>query len=299
MKIEFRCSQCSRLLRVATEYVGHAMTCPACEASQSVPDPETDPGASHFSVSHRTEVFEPVWNPQAVSLRDVLRETWTLYVENLWLLLGVAFIDLVLWVVGLFLAIAPAVGTFAVLHQAIGVPLPFSVVGMFVVLALGSMTLVNVMTCCQTKFFLKVARGEPVTIMDAFHIGWKKGEVSMLPTIFAAISLSGLVICIVPGVFVYLLFWPYIWVWADQQTGGQDSHAFPLSKDLCTRNMGTSIAVGAIGLVLTIFGFKFFGQSLLGILKAVAYLKMSGQEVTGLARPYAAPHFSFEGADPA
>ena len=295
MKTEFRCVRCDRLLRVAIVHVGCSVACPACRTELVVPafDPiweaesDTPPAAS------------PVWNPQTVSLASILHDTWTLYIENLWLLLVVALIDVLLWMVGIVLIIIPAVGTFAVLLNALKLDPPLSVVGMFLVLSLGFMYLMNAMTCCQAKFFLKVARGEPTSLLDAFHIGWKKGAITMLPTIFVVICLTGLTLFVFPGVCVYLFFWPYIWIWADRQTGDRESNAFLLAKDLSQRNLATSVAIAAIAVFMTIFGLKLFGQSLNGILKAVAYLHMSGQEVTGIVRREPVPILRTPGVDPA
>lgn len=296
MKIEFRCEQCDRLLRVATIHAGSAVACPACRRELVVPDADS---AWETATAAPPVAAESVWDPQTVSLRGILHDTWTLYVENLWLLLAVALIDILLWIIGIVLIFIPAVGTFAVLLKAIGLTPPLSVVGMFLVWGLGFMYLMNAMTCSQTKFFLKIARGEPTNIFDAFHVGWGRGAITMLPTIFCVICMFGLVTFIVPGVFVYLFFWPYIWIWADRQTGGQDSRAFVLAKDLSQRNLATSVAISAISILVTIFGFKLFGQSWNGVLKAVAYLKMSGQEITGIVRYSAEPSVPYEGVDPA
>ena len=282
MKIEFRCQHCDQLLRVAATYAGQWIVCPECRSSLSVPEQELDGQAtSHWLTDDR-----PIWSPQAVSLWSILRDSWAIYVQNLWLLLAVACIDLILLIVGTVLILVPAVGTFAVLWKAIGIPPPVSVLGMFLVLALGFMYLFNAMTCCQTKFFLKVARGEPTSILDAFHLGWKKGAITMLPTVFAAMCLSGLLLFVVPGVLVYIFFWPSIFIWADDQTGGRNSQAFPLAKDLSLMNMGTSTGLAVISLVMKFFGFFLFlfSESFLGVLRAVAYLQMSGQEVTGVKR---------------
>lgn len=294
MKTEFRCVRCDRLLRVARIHVGCSVACPACRTQLIVPafDPVWE------AESPSPAAARAVWNPQTVSLASILQDTWTLYVENLWLLLAVALIDVLLWIVGIVLIIVPAVGTFAILWKAIGMP-SLSVVGMFIVMSLGFMYLMNAMTCCQAKFFLKVARGEPTSLLDAFHIGWKKGAITMLPTIFVALSLTGLMLFVFPGVFVYLFFWPYIWIWADRQTGERESNAFLLAKDLSQRNLATSVAIAAISIAMTIFGLKLFGQSLNGILKAVAYLQMSGQAVTGIIRRDRVPSHRSEGVDPA
>ena len=295
MKTEFRCVQCDRLLRVALVHVGCSMACPACRTELVVPEL----GSLEKLERDSFPATEMAWDPQTVSLRSILQDSWTLYVENLWLLLAVAVIHVLLWIVGIVLIFVPAVGTLAILMNAVGLAPPFSVVGMLLVWCLGFMFLVNAMTCSQTKFYLKVARGEPTNIFDAFHIGWGPGAITMLPTIFFILCMLGLMMFVFPGVFVYLLFWPYIWIWADRQTGGRDSNAFVLAKDLAHRNIGTSVAIAVISILMTIFGLKLFGQSLTGVLKAVAYLKMSGQEVTGIVRGDQPMRLRYEGVDPA
>ncbi len=293
MKIEFRCDQCDRLLRVPAGHAGCSISCPACSSDLLVPE------LGWATDSEFTEFHQTVWAPQTVPFREILRQTWTLYVENLWLLLAVAFVDLLLWACGLLLILVPAMGVFAVLWKAIGLSEGLSILGMLIVLGLGFVTLVNVMSCSQTQFFLKVARGEPTTIFNAFHIGWGPGSVTMLPTIFGVISATGLMLCVFPGVFVYLRFWPYIWVWADRQTGGRDSHAFALANDLSSKNLGASVAIGAAVVGELVFGLTLFGPSFVGLLKAVAYLNMSGQEVTGIRNSQRDYDFSDEGVEPA
>lgn len=293
MKIEFRCNQCDRLLRVAAGHAGCSISCPACSSELLVPEPWS------VADSDVTEIHQTVWNPQTVSFREILQQTWTLYVENLWLLLAVAFFDLILWIIGFVLILVPAMGTFAVLWKAIGMSEGLSFLGMLIVLVLGIVTLVNVMFCRHVQFFLRVARGEPTNIFDAFHIGRGRGSVSMLPTIFGLIAGTGLMLCVFPGVFVYLRFWPYLWVWSDRQTGGRDRHAFARAHELSSKNLGTSVAIGAAVVGELLFGLTLFGPSFVGLLKAVAYLRMSGQEVAGRPRHDHDWDFHDEGIEPA
>ncbi len=284
MKIEFRCDECDRLLRVADTHVGKEIACPACESALIVPDPESDEWATHVDTLGIEARPAQVWSPRTASLTAILRDTWALYVQNLGKLLVVTLIDLLLWLIGIVLIFVPAIGTFAVLQQAVGIPVPLSVLGMFLVMFIGFMYLVNSMTCSQALFFLKVARGQSTSINDAFHIGGGKGKITILPTLFAALTAVGLLMVVIPGILIYLFFWPYIWVWADRQSGDRDSRAFTLAESLSNRNIRTSLAITVIGLAMTFGGLSFFGYSLFGMLKAVAYLHMTGQEVTGLAR---------------
>lgn len=298
MKIEFRCESCDRLLRVPTLSAGRVIACPACQSANIVPDAdagrdELDTEVSISAAQWRTpsapshpgeDPLEPVWDPQTASLPRIIQDTWALYGQNLGMLVVVTLIDLLLWLFGLVVIAILTVGTFAVLEQAVRVPVPLTVIAMFLVLLLGFVYLVNSMTCSQTQFFLKVARGEHTTIRDAFRGDRGTRRITMLPTLFGLLVLSGMSLLIIPGVTAYLFFWPYIWVWADRQTGGRDSRSFSLAASLSNRNIGTSLAISGIGIAMTFLGLSFFGYSLFGVLKAVAYLHMSGQEVTGLNR---------------
>jgi hypothetical protein len=283
MKIEFRCDQCDRLLRVSDFHIGKLIACPACHNSLVVPAAEFEEAVFPIEGLQSAVTSERIWDPQTASLRRILQETWALYVQNMGMLVVVTLVDLLLWLVGIVLIFIPALGTFAVLQQAVGFPISLSMLAMLLVILLGFTYLVNTMTCSQTRFFLKVARGERTSIRDAFSVGGG-GKVTMLPTLFAVLTMSGLLLLVLPGVAAYLFFWPYIWVWADRQTGDRDGRAFSLAGSLSSRNVGTSLAITGIGLAMTFVGLSFFGYSLFGMLKAVAYLRMSGQEVTGLDR---------------
>lgn len=298
MKIEFRCDDCHRLLRVSDLYIGRTIACPVCQSANVVPDADVDinefeaePAAvagkrpdSQAPTSPDEGPLESVWDPQTASLSLIFQDTWALYVQNLGMLVVVTLIDLLLWLFGLTLIAILTVGTFAVLEQAVQVPIPLAFIAMSLVLLLGFMYLVNSMTCSQTQFFLKVARGEHTTIRDAFRGDGGTRRITMLPTFFGLLVLSGMSVLLIPGVAAYLFFWPYIWVWADHQTGGRDSRAFSLAASLSNKNIGASLAISCLGIAMTFLGLSFFGYSLFGVLKAVAYLHMSGQEVTGLYR---------------
>lgn len=298
MKIEFRCDGCHRLLRVSDLSIGKTIACPACQSANVVPEEDGDVDefdsqvegvagprpAPQVPTPPGEELRESVWDPQPASLSLIFQDTWALYGQNLGMLVVVTLIDLLLWLFGLALIAILTVGTFAVLEQAVRIPVPLAFVAMLLVLLFGFLYLVNSMTCSQTQFFLKVARGEHTSIRDAFRGDRGTRRITMLPTFFGLLVLSGMSVLLIPGVTAYLLFWPYIWVWADRQTGGRDSRAFSLAASLSNRNIGTSLAISCIGIAMTFLGLSFFGYSLFGVLKAVAYLHMSGQEVTGLNR---------------
>jgi hypothetical protein len=272
-KIEFRCGQCDTLLRVAQIHRGKWLTCPRCQEEMRVPD-EPDPP---LQVNDTVDV---VWAPQTVSVAEIFRDTWEIYVENLWMLLGVAIVDLILYAIGLVLILFPAGLAGVLLAGAGGIPRELVFLGIVLLAILGFITLSNVMACRHAKFFLKLARGESVGMAEALRIELHPKSMTFLPIAFGLIVGIGLLIMVIPGVYVYLTLWPYLWVWADRQTADRSVEAFPLSRELTKRNMGPSVAVSLVVLIGSFFGqAEIFTGTFARLLKAVAYLKMSGQEV--------------------
>lgn len=277
-KIEFRCDQCDRLLRVAEAHRGKWLTCPSCQSDMQVPDesepPWIDPPADDPS--------DAVWDPRPVSVGEIFRDTWAIYVDRLWLLLFAWLVDLMIYAVGLVIVLIPAIAVAVTLGGAGRMGRELALLGILLVGVLGVITLSNLMACRHVRFFLKVARGEPVGISDALRLDLS--PTTLLPIVFAIMVGIGLMILVIPGVYIYLTLWPYLWVWADQRTERQSVDSFPLAKELTRVNTGPSIAIGLVVLVGSFFGqAEIFTGTFARLLKAVAYLKMSGQ-------PIADPH---------
>lgn len=273
-KIEFRCDQCDRLLRVAEAHRGKWLTCPSCQNDMQVPDESESPWVEQPA----DNPSDSAWNPGPVSVAEIFRDTWAIYVDRLGLLLFAALTDLMIYVVGLVIVLVPAIAAGVALGGAGRVPRELALLGILLVGILGLITLTNLMACRHARFFLKVARGEPVGIADALRLDFS--PTTMLPIVFAIMVGIGLMILVIPGVYIYLTLWPYLWVWADERTERQAVDAFPLSKELTRVNMGPSMAVGLVVLVGSFFGqAEIFTGTFARLFKAVAYLKMSGQAV--------------------
>lgn len=273
-KIEFRCGDCDSLLRVGEVHRGKWVACPTCRNELQVPEESDSP----FEIEEIDTAV--VWNPSTVSVGEIFRDTWEIYVQNLWMLLGVALIDLILYAVGLFVILLPAIAAGLALAGAQNIPRELVLLGVLMAAMIGLITLVNVMACRHARFFLKVARGESVSVSEALRLELRPQSMTLLPVAFGLIVGIGLMIMVIPGVYVYLTLWPYLWVWADSQTADRSVNAFPLAKELTKRNLKTSIAVSLVVLVGAFFGqAEIFTGTFARLLKAVAYLKMSGQEV--------------------
>jgi phage FluMu protein Com len=133
----------------------------------------------------------------------------------------------------------------------------------------------------QARLLLNIARGQPAQISDLFSGGkyfWRMVGSSILFTIAVVV---GFVLCIVPGVIVLLMLWPYVFVLVDEDAPGIEclSRARAVTKD----NLGSSfvLAILSLGLVLlgllaVCIGVVFTGP-LAALMFAVAYCQMTGQ----------------------
>ena len=85
--------------------------CPGCANESQVPE---EPGAEDGQYSWEDESASQdsafvIWDPQSVSLSEIFRDTWQLYIQNLWLLLGVALVDILFYLVGIVIIMIPTV----------------------------------------------------------------------------------------------------------------------------------------------------------------------------------------------
>ncbi|GAG16690.1 unnamed protein product, partial [marine sediment metagenome] len=132
-------------------------------------------------------------------------------------------------------------------------------------------------------FMLRMVRGEPYQIGDLFSGG--RFVVRMLGNNLVMFILVGLgmMACIVPGVIVLLMFWPFVYVLVDTDARGLE----PLSraKDITSGNWGAVFL-----LFLAFVGIQFAGAiaclvplllttPFVVLLFAVAYCEMTGQRV--------------------
>jgi hypothetical protein len=136
----------------------------------------------------------------------------------------------------------------------------------------------------QTMLFLKVARGEEASIGDLFTGGSFFVRMVLRTIVVAAVTIAGYLACIIPGIIVSLMLWPYANVLVDTNAPGID--CLKGAKAITSGNWGNGfllmlISFGFIVLgVLACFVGLFVAIPLVTMMFTVAYLKMSGQHVT-------------------
>lgn len=319
MSIEFNCPICQKLLRTSDDKVGIQAKCPDCKTSITVPDPSAD---ENFDYEPAEEPRPPIVsvaatktcpmcaediNTTAVKCRycgafldeddahhstesqfclidagDVISTSWEIYkqqlgpcVIGLLIILGASLVIAVVAWVGVLIAFAIA--------SAIG-PVGGGIL-ILVTIALfffGVLALSSYLAAGQHIFFMKIARGQNANYSDLFsgtpYIWRMMGNMIL----FSIIVFLGEILCVVPGILLALMLWPYQFILVDQKFRGLP----PLwqAKEITTGNWGSCFILG-----LAAFGIHLVGSLALGIgiiftgpfiilMSAVAYCKMTGQK---------------------
>lgn len=296
MPIEFRCNQCGTLLRTGDDTGGKQAKCPTCgavmpipvgtpePASQSSFPPPPPPGMGETNPyqspgGYRDDAAEtPVagsFQPTIIDFGDVFSRTWSIF-QTQW---GMCL--LVMFVVFIFNAVVS--GTIAVGLVSLGFDPNDNATGSLVH-SLGNLVqgLLSVwIGIGQALIFLGIARGEPVEMGQLFSGGQFYLRI-LGASILAGIAIMiGLVLLIVPGIFLMLMLWPFYWLILDRNVGVFDS--FQLAMRITEGNKATVflIAIVAMAMIFVtaipcflgwLFTFPF-----LGLLWAVMYLAMTGQ----------------------
>ncbi len=136
-----------------------------------------------------------------LDIGSCLSRSWELVKANFWPVIGVS--TLILFLIGGFgqiigLFTRPVISAMINQHQ-------FSAGGIFLVVLLNILaTPVNmVLTAGLLKYFLMLIRGEPATVGDAFSgFGPMIGQLFLLGLVMNLLILVGLVLCVIPGIFL-------------------------------------------------------------------------------------------------
>ncbi len=291
MTVEFRCTQCDKLLRTPDGTEGKKAKCPECGTVLTIPVPVTEaepvalvpeqapppphqPSANPYQSPAAGEMRAAVppdevrrgFQPTRIDLGEVMGRAWQIYKGRFWPCVGTGFLFLVLNNVILEGVLYVAQQSGLIEGTAI---ISFGIV-VFIFLSLGIFI-----------YMLKVARGEPTGVADLFNGGaLLLSAIGILVLCFVAVHL-GFILFIIPGIIVSLMFSQSIPILIDQQTGVIDSLRF--SAQVTKGNKLTLFAIGCVSSLLTILGVLACGVGIifvlpyLSLLAAVSYLMMSGQ----------------------
>jgi uncharacterized membrane protein len=133
----------------------------------------------------------------------------------------------------------------------------------------------------QAQIALKLARGQHASFGDLFNGGGRFLPV-LGSSIIAGIALTvGVMLCIIPGIIMALMFWPFYWLVVDEKAPALES--FSVAYMLTQRNLGTTFLLWLLSVGIMIVGVLALcvgivaAAPLVTMLWASAYLMMSGQ----------------------
>jgi len=243
MAIEFRCTQCGKLLRTGDDTAGRQAKCPECGAVSTIPSAGGTVGLENLAdsgnpyqspSSYASQPAQPSNNvpeeirPQILDFNDIFSRTWSIYKEQWGNCVAAWFMIFVIsTVIGYALSFGGMISgrmlfgpRFAPLGQVVG-----QVAGQLISVWLGIGIAI---------YFLKIARGQAADYSDLFSGGPHFLRIVLASLLFVVIFYAGLLLCIVPGVILALMFSQFYYLVLDRQMPILE--AFSMSKNLTDGN---------------------------------------------------------------
>jgi hypothetical protein len=293
MAIEFRCTQCGKLLRTGDETAGKHAKCPQCGAVMTIPatggaapPPPVPPGggtpfsgagaqpagtAGSANPYQSPAPFTPLGagqapgaiTPTTLDLGDIFSRTWNIFKEQ-WGMCIVAL--LVVLVISFAVNFIVGCGFGIVGHAAKSQALQF----FLSLIAHVATTLFGVwLGIGQAKYFLKVARGQTAEIGDLFSGGPLFVNVLLGSLLVGVIVLVGLLACVVPGVVLSLMFSQFYYLILDRNVPVLES--LSQSRELTNGNKMTLFLIWLVATGLTVLACI---PCFLGLIVVVPYLTL-------------------------
>jgi len=316
MSIEFHCPHCDKYLKTNEDKAGRMADCPGCSQKIEVPDisdfryQETDAELTRpieygdaDVISEDTkpcpmcgqeikvaaikcrfcgEEFgaqpagEGEIRPTVIDVGDVMGTSWEVYKANFGICFGVGFLVAVMSgfasgpssVINIFVdsgELAPEFGILSLLLSLVA-----NVFGLW--LGIGHII-----------FLLKLVRGQNAEVTDIFS-----GTPFFLSTlgaaiVFGVVYLLGAIACLIPGLYVLAMWWPFIYLIVDQNAGAMDS--LSKAREITTGNKLSAVVLFLAAMGLTVAGLLamcigvLFVAPYLSLMWCVAYLRMTGQPI--------------------
>jgi hypothetical protein len=318
MPIEFRCTKCNKLLRTADDTAGKHAKCPECGEvlvipaagmtmpppaaggfPPSPPPPSGPAGGSPFGAEPQPQYqyepdsgnpyqspspFAPMQTPLAppgeirptiVDLGDVMSRAWEIY-KTEWGMCLVAILVVMGCNFGVSMVFGIARGIIVAVTRDQNLGVIFAMFTNLVTQVFSAW-----ITIGQTRYFLKVARGQPAEIGEIFSGGPWLLPIIGASILFGLMVFGGKLLLIVPGIILALMFSPFYFLIIDRHLGGMD--LLNKAKEITYGNKLTLFLIHLICAGLTIAGALAFCVGLLAVipyitlLHVMVYLTMTGQ----------------------
>ena len=287
MAIEFRCTQCGKLLRTGDDTAGKPAKCPQCGAVTTIPSATAAPAVATPAESgnpyQSPAPFTPLnpnqpqgaLTPTALDLSDIFSRTWTIFKEQ-WTMCVAAWA--IVFVLNLVISYGLSLGGGMVGRIVFGprIGMAFSHLGNLVAM------LINVwLGIGMAIYFLKVARGQAADFSDLFSGGPYYVSILLATLLFAVGFYVGLILCVVPGVIFGLMFSQFYYLVLDRRLPVFDG--FRQSKELMVGNKLTLFLIGLAAMGIFLVAMIPCGLGLLvagpyfSLMFPMIYLTVTGQ----------------------
>ena len=302
MAIQFECTACSNPLEVSDGSEGQQAKCPACSAVLEVPaaplaDPEssdTPTDTSQASINpyaSTSNIDDPVSSSSdptgELSVRQIdvgwtLTATWELYRVHFGVLIGLFLITTAVSVgsqIGITVlqtVVRAMARTLPDQDTQMVVDVSASIVGWLLNQA------VNVWCyIASIRIMLQVARNQAVDFGLLFKSGPFFVRSFFATILFTIATFVGLILLIIPGIFLMVTFWNYSFFIVDRNCGIAES--FRLCREHAEGNRLNVLVVGLIAMGLSLLGCLAFCLGWIAttpfsmFMLAIVYLTMTGQ----------------------
>ncbi|MCD4726394.1 MAG: DUF975 family protein [Pirellulales bacterium] len=304
MAIEFRCTDCGKLLRTVDDTAGKQAKCPECGTVMTIPAaapsdsmPPPPPPSSVDPAPALQPAGQPACaiTPSTLDLGEVFSRTWTIFKPNWGNCLGVVIL---VWLMG-----------FGVGMVSGFIPIVGSLISWVFQIWIG----IGV-----ALYFLKTARGQKVEIGEIFNGGPYFLKILLAAILLMLIVLGILVVCTLPSliallisreaaiillvvglmvaflaiVYVMLVLSQYYYLILDRDVDVIES--FTMSRDLMEGNKLTLFVIGLLcGLiafvaVLPLFLGLLVAVPFFALMNPVIYLTITGQPMADRMQGYPA-----------
>ncbi len=235
--------------------------------------------------------------PQRVGVDPIFNYAWRVWQDNIGLLAGTTFVYLLITV--------PIDAGGEALENVLreeGERGAAALVGL--IGSLLSFFMQTFLGIGQATIALKLVRGQRAEFGDLFSGANRYLPLLIANFLFGIVGAFAFLLCIVPFVILFLMFWPYYWLLVDNRASLSDSPG--LASKVTEGNWGTAFLLFLLSIVVGIVGFLacgigiIFAIPLVTLLWATAYLMMSGQLAAypGYGPQPVQPAFSPPGGSP-